>query len=378
MVNAAVISVNLYIIFIVVSQWLLIYQPLEIGSGQIGYLFLIMYHFLVFILYFSYWKAIVTPPGHAPNDWLPEGKSKDDLNILIEQYSNPFNIPPSKSTSVYVDDIQSSINNNNSNSTNDDNNINSINSSNSSVRSTNLNNNNSNSKSLRTRFCTQCKIFKPPRSHHCKVCKKCVLKQDHHCPWIDNCTGFRNQKFFLLFLFYVVIVGSITIVSLVISGFYILNFNLKVTGEESDNSTKFVNLNQKTTLTESSEDQIPFMIPGAVVTILFILNLSSVIPVVLGVLGLFFYQIDFLLSNYTSVERFERKSLSKYAKKNKLNFHWKYDGGVKRNFKEVFGESKLYWLIPTGVPKSDGTFWKTFTYEDMQYLFNKDSKDSIV
>lgn len=34
---------------------------------------------------------------------------------------------------------------------------------------------------------------------------QCVLKMDHFCPWVGNTVGFRNYKFFLLFLFYTVL-----------------------------------------------------------------------------------------------------------------------------------------------------------------------------
>ncbi|KAI9590826.1 DHHC palmitoyltransferase-domain-containing protein [Syncephalis fuscata] len=52
------------------------------------------------------------------------------------------------------------------------------------------------------RFCRKCKVEKPDRTHHCSVCGECILKMDHHCPWVNNCVGHHNQKFFYLFVFW--------------------------------------------------------------------------------------------------------------------------------------------------------------------------------
>jgi hypothetical protein len=50
------------------------------------------------------------------------------------------------------------------------------------------------------RYCSTCNIFRPPRSKHCNSCNVCVDHFDHHCPWVGNCIGARNHRFFFLFL----------------------------------------------------------------------------------------------------------------------------------------------------------------------------------
>lgn len=51
-------------------------------------------------------------------------------------------------------------------------------------------------------FCSSCIIRKPLRSKHCSECDRCVAKFDHHCPWVDNCVGQDNLKYFIGFLFW--------------------------------------------------------------------------------------------------------------------------------------------------------------------------------
>ncbi len=50
-------------------------------------------------------------------------------------------------------------------------------------------------------FCFYCKVIKSQKTFHCMICTKCVDKFDHHCIYINNCLGYRNHKYFLMFLY---------------------------------------------------------------------------------------------------------------------------------------------------------------------------------
>jgi len=78
-------------------------------------------------------------------------------------------------------------------------------------------------------FKTQClkcahKPLKPLRAHHCRACNKDVLLMDHHCPWLLNCVGLNNHRFFLMFISYITFASSLMV------------FPLSITDKPSKNS----------------------------------------------------------------------------------------------------------------------------------------------
>ncbi|CAG9328006.1 unnamed protein product [Blepharisma stoltei] len=135
---------SLPILFIVFLSWTIVFFFYK------GYIFLVQctllnsivyisFHTSLFLMYWSYYKAITTDPGTIPPN---------------------FKITSSSSSLEENDRIKEE------------------------------------------QYCGKCEMERPSRCHHCHICNRCILKMDYHCPFIGNCVGFFNIRYVCQFMVY--------------------------------------------------------------------------------------------------------------------------------------------------------------------------------
>ncbi|XP_028815766.1 palmitoyltransferase ZDHHC2 [Denticeps clupeoides] len=169
------------------------------------------------------------------------------------------------------------------------------------------------------RFCNHCLLVKPDRCHHCSVCDKCILKMDHHCPWVNNCVGFSNYKFFMLFLVYSLLY------CLFITATDLQYFIQVWTNGLPDTQAKF--------------------------HIMFLLFAASMFSVSLA--SLFSYHCWLVCKNRSTLEAFRAPAFRHGTDKNGFSL------GLSKNFRQVFGDEKKYWPLPVFSSLGDGCSFPT-------------------
>ncbi|XP_046414551.1 palmitoyltransferase ZDHHC3 isoform X3 [Neodiprion virginianus] len=170
--------------------------------------------------------------------------------------------------------------------------------------------------------CPKCCSIKPDRAHHCSVCQRCIRKMDHHCPWVNNCVGENNQKYFVLFTFYI---AGISLQSL------------------------FLCVQQFTTCVRQEWRECSTFSPPATVVLLLFLTFEALLfaiftAVMLGT------QLQAIWNDETGIEQLKKEE-ARWVR----NSRWK-------SIQAVFGRFSIAWFSPFTSPPNAKTKLDSYLY----------------
>lgn len=150
---------------------------------------------------------------------------------------------------------------------------------------------------VKIKYCDTCMLYRPPRCSHCSICNNCVERFDHHCPWVGQCIGLRNYRFFFMF------VSTTTILCIYVFAFCWVYIKRIMDAEE-------------TTIWKAM-----IKTPASIVLIIY----TFIAMWFVG--GLTAFHLYLISSNQTTYENF------RYRYDHRAN---PYNKGVVENFKEIF------------------------------------------
>lgn len=159
-----------------------------------------------------------------------------------------------------------------------------------------------NGHTVKIKYCDTCMLYRPPRCSHCSICNNCVERFDHHCPWVGQCIGQRNYRFFFMF------VSSTTLLCIYVFAFSALLIKFLMDGDSDGGNTSTV----WKAMAKS---------PASVVLMIY------TFIAVWFVGGLTIFHLYLISTNQTTYENF------RYRYDNRMN---PYNLGVIRNFYDIF------------------------------------------
>eukprot|EP00742_Colponemidia_sp_Colp-10_P004940 GILJ01005276.1.p1 GENE.GILJ01005276.1~~GILJ01005276.1.p1 ORF type:complete len:297 (+),score=22.94 GILJ01005276.1:41-931(+) len=240
----------------------------EEGSKLTAAFACIVFHVLFLLAICSYWQCVRTDPGGVPVSW---AEHQVNPTTKGEEESEEHLLLPGDNRYEVTLEIEQSVA----------------------------------APPAHPRFCKKCRCPKPERAHHCSSCDRCILRMDHHCPWVGNCVGFSNHKFFLLFLLYALL--ACAFISACLGPLFLAD------------------LNPKTTHTSAAV--------GAVMLVSLVISLS----VAIALFGFLWFHIYLITSNRTTIEM-QGVRRNPYTTKS-----WR------KNVEQVFGQNAWSWLLPVQV-----------------------------
>ena len=185
-------------------------------------------------------------------------------------------------------------------------------------------------------WCAHTNQPKPPRSHFDYVTNTLVLNMDHYCPWVFNCVGYFNYRYFVNFLLYVEL-------AMVYIFFFSWKPFINMSSSEYNRQIKICyDLNQS----EPTHIIPNVPTPHERSTVGFMFMMSVAVGFSVGLL--FCFHIGLILTGQTTIEFNATFARRRHLATKKKSLVSPYDIGWKQNFRQVYGNGNIFLsLLPS-------------------------------